>query len=133
LILAERDVSDRTLGLIPEKRGSGLSAGSPYATLRIRAPTPLVELRAVPALAPECFAVPPQTAIQQTEAGVNVWRDFLLAMMLAAAFAPSVLGQTLGPAVTPAESGTQGSIPDFSGVWRHPLPPWLRAAGIGSR
>ena len=55
---------------------------------------------------------------------MNVQRDFLLLVTLAAAATPA-LGQTVAPAVGPATSGTQGaaSIPDFSGIWRHPSLP----------
>jgi hypothetical protein len=49
-------------------------------------------------------------------------RDFLLLVALTAAAATPALGQTVAPAVGPANSATQGaaSIPDFSGVWAHP-------------
>jgi hypothetical protein len=48
-------------------------------------------------------------------------RDCLLSVTLVAMVATSALGQTLSPAVGPANSGTQraASIPDFSGIWAH--------------
>jgi hypothetical protein len=48
-------------------------------------------------------------------------RDFLLLVACVAAAATPALGQTVAPAVGPANSA-QGaaSIPDFSGVWAHP-------------
>ena len=57
---------------------------------------------------------------------MNVRRRTLLLLVLsAAAAATSALGQTVAPAVGPANSGTQGtsSSPDFSGVWVHPFWP----------
>src|SRR5207247_8301516 len=51
---------------------------------------------------------------------MNVQRDFLLLVTLAAAVATPALGQTAAPAVAPVSSGAQStpSVPDFSGVWR---------------
>src|ERR1700675_3760860 len=59
-------------------------------------------------------------------------RVFLLLVTLAAAAASSALGQTVAPAVGPA-SGAQGaaSIPDFSGVWRHPSLPGFEPPASG--
>jgi len=55
---------------------------------------------------------------------MNMQRDFLLLVTLAAAAATPCLGQTGAPA-GPASSGTQSaaSIPDFSGIWGHPYIP----------
>ena len=52
-------------------------------------------------------------------------RELLLLVTLAAATATPVLGQTLAPAVWPANSGTRSAaaIPDFSGLWAHPFYP----------
>jgi hypothetical protein len=49
-------------------------------------------------------------------------RDFLLLVALAAVAATPAPGQTVAPAVGPANSAAQGaaSVPDFSGVWAHP-------------
>jgi hypothetical protein len=51
---------------------------------------------------------------------MNLQRDFLLALTLAAALATSAHGQATAPAA--AAGGAQGgqSIPDFSGAWVHP-------------
>jgi hypothetical protein len=49
------------------------------------------------------------------------WK-FLVLVTVAAAFAPSVLGQT-----------TPGSVPDFSGVWRHPSLPGFEPLSKGPR
>src|ERR1700674_2511550 len=48
-------------------------------------------------------------------------RDFLLLVTLGVAAATPVWGQSVAPAVGPANSGTQSaaSIPDFSGIWGH--------------
>ena len=53
---------------------------------------------------------------------MNVGRNFLLLVTLAAAAATPALGQTAAPAVGPADSGAHSaaSIPDFSGIWSHP-------------
>ena len=52
-------------------------------------------------------------------------RNFLLLVTLAAVAVTPAMGQTAAPGIGPAQSGTQGaaSIPDFSGVWRHPYLP----------
>ncbi len=50
--------------------------------------------------------------------------DFLLVVTLAAAAATPAFGQAVAPTVGPAYSGKESaeSIPDFSGLWMHPLP-----------
>jgi hypothetical protein len=50
-------------------------------------------------------------------------RALLLGVTLAAAAATAAVAQTGAPAVGPAASGTQStaSIPDFSGIWAHPM------------
>jgi hypothetical protein len=50
------------------------------------------------------------------------WREFLLLVTLVAAAATPAFAQTVPPAVGPAATGKQSavSIPDFSGIWRHP-------------
>ena len=60
-------------------------------------------------------------------------RDILLLVTLAAAAATPALGQALAPAVGAASSGTQGaaSIPDFSGIWRHPSLPGFEPPASG--
>jgi hypothetical protein len=52
---------------------------------------------------------------------MNVRRDLVLLVTLAAAAAAPALGQDVAPAVGRANSGTQSaaSIPDFSGLWAH--------------
>src|SRR2546423_1120218 len=61
-------------------------------------------------------------------------RDFLFLATLAAAAASvtAALGQAVTPAVGPTGSGAQSaaSIPDFSGIWSHPVLARLRTAGI---
>jgi hypothetical protein len=54
-------------------------------------------------------------------------RDFFLLAALAAVAAGPALGQPTTPSPASTKSGTQsaGSIPDFSGVWRHGSLPWL--------
>ena len=60
-------------------------------------------------------------------------RDFLLLVTLAAAAATPALGQTALPTAGPAGSGPHGaaSIPDFSGVWRHPSLPGFEPPASG--
>jgi|SRR5580658_5512843 hypothetical protein len=65
-------------------------------------------------------------------------RNFLLAFMLAAAVVTSAFGQAAAPAASAAHDGSESAafIPDFSGLWVHPLPgfeplssgPWNRRA-----
>ena len=54
---------------------------------------------------------------------MNVQRDFLLVVTLAAATATPVFGQSIVPTLGSANSGAHGapSIPDFSGTWGHPF------------
>src|SRR5260370_2980966 len=60
-------------------------------------------------------------------------RDILLLVTSAGAAATPALGQALAPAVGAASSGTQGaaSIPDFSGIWRHPSLPGFEPPASG--
>ena len=60
-------------------------------------------------------------------------RDILLLVTLAAAAARPALGQALAPAVGAASSGTHSaaSIPDFSGIWRHPSLPGFEPPASG--
>src|ERR1700726_2713096 len=60
-------------------------------------------------------------------------RDILLLVTLAAAAATAALGQALAPAVGAASSGIHGaiSIPDFSGIWRHPSLPGFEPPASG--
>ncbi len=64
---------------------------------------------------------------------MNLQRNFLLLAALTAAAATPALGQTVTPAVRQAGSGTKGavSIPDFSGVWRHPSLPGFEPPASG--
>jgi len=57
---------------------------------------------------------------------MNIRRRLLLVATLATASVPS-LGQQLVPAATGSDIATQGagSIPDFSGIWRHGNLPWF--------
>jgi hypothetical protein len=59
--------------------------------------------------------------------------NFLLFMTLAAAVATPALAQTAAPAAGSAGSATQGaaSIPEFSGVWRHPSLPGFEPPASG--
>jgi hypothetical protein len=60
-------------------------------------------------------------------------RDILLLVTLAAAAATPALGQTVAPAVGATSGGAQGvtSIPDFSGIWRHPSLPGFEPPASG--
>ena len=60
-------------------------------------------------------------------------RDILLLVTLAAAAATPALGQALAPALGTAMSGAHGaaSIPDFSGIWRHPSLPGFEPPASG--
>ena len=60
-------------------------------------------------------------------------RDILLLVTLAAAAATAALGQALAPAGGAASSGIHGaiSIPDFSGIWRHPSLPGFEPPASG--
>src|SRR5580692_2854986 len=59
-------------------------------------------------------------------------RDILLLVALALAAATPALAQTEGVGAT--SSGTRGatSIPDFSGIWRHPSLPGFEPPASGS-
>src|ERR1700682_1537803 len=63
---------------------------------------------------------------------MNVQRDFLLLVALAAAATPA-LGQQRAPAAGLVNIAAQGapSIPDFSGVWRHGSLPWFEPPESG--
>src|SRR5215472_7351680 len=52
------------------------------------------------------------------------WRNFLLAFAVVAVIVTPAFGQAGAPSLRPTGSGEEGgaSIPDFSGVWVHPLP-----------
>jgi hypothetical protein len=52
------------------------------------------------------------------------WRNFPLALTLAAAVVTPAFGQAVAPTLGPANSVSESaeSIPDFSGFWVHPLP-----------
>jgi hypothetical protein len=58
---------------------------------------------------------------------MNVRRNLLLLVTLAAAVSPAWGQQTAAPVAGQANLGSQNasSIPDFSGVWRHGSLPWL--------
>jgi hypothetical protein len=56
-------------------------------------------------------------------------RDILLLVTLAAAAATPALGQTAAPAVGAASSAA--SVPDFSGIWRHPSLPGFEPPASG--
>jgi hypothetical protein len=60
-------------------------------------------------------------------------REFLLLVTLAAAAATPALGQTTTPAPSPGATARQSatSIPDFSGVWRHPSLPGFEPPASG--
>src|SRR5215469_1104167 len=60
---------------------------------------------------------------------MNMQRDFLLFVILAAAAASPAAAQT----VTPAGAAEHGavSIPDFSRVWNHPAFPWFEPPASG--
>src|SRR5580704_6440932 len=60
-------------------------------------------------------------------------RNILLLVTLAVAAATPALGQTEASAVGATSSGTRGatSIPDFSGIWRHPSLPGFEPPASG--
>ena len=64
---------------------------------------------------------------------MNVQRDFLLVVTLAAATATSVFGQSAAPTVGSANSGKESgaSIPDISGKWLHPSIPGFEPLSSG--
>jgi hypothetical protein len=64
---------------------------------------------------------------------MNVQRDFLLVVTLAAAAATSVFGQSVAPAVGVADSGKESgaSIPNISGKWIHPSIPGFEPLSSG--
>jgi len=66
---------------------------------------------------------------------MNVQRDFLLLVTLAAAAAtPPALGQTAAPGAGPGGAAqSAASIPDISGVWTHPSLPWFEPLASGPR
>jgi len=59
----------------------------------------------------------------------TMWRVFLLLAVWAAAAATSASGQAAGPANDGKPSAT--SVPDFSGVWRHPSLPGFEPPASG--
>src|ERR1700682_5995419 len=63
---------------------------------------------------------------------MNVQRDFLLLVALAAAATPA-LGQQRAPAAGLVNIAAQGapSIPDFSGIWKHGSLPWFEPPESG--
>jgi hypothetical protein len=64
---------------------------------------------------------------------MNVQRDFLLVVTLAAAAATPVFGQSVAPTVGSANSGrgSGASIPDISGKWLHPSIPGFEPLSSG--
>ena len=64
---------------------------------------------------------------------MNVQRDFLLVVTLAAATAAPVFGQSVAPTVGSANSGKESgaSIPDISGKWLHPSIPGFEPLSSG--
>ena len=64
---------------------------------------------------------------------MNVQRDFLLAVTLAAVTATPVFGQSVLPTVGSANSGkeSEASIPDISGKWLHPSIPGFEPLSSG--
>jgi hypothetical protein len=64
---------------------------------------------------------------------MNLRRDFLLLVTLAATAASPALGQDATRAAGPAARGIQGaaSIPDFSGIWAHPSFPGFEPPASG--
>jgi hypothetical protein len=65
---------------------------------------------------------------------MNVWRDVLYMVTLAAVVAPPAVGQTVGPAFGPTSSDKPNtiSIPDFSGLWFHPTSPGFEPPATGA-
>ncbi|HKD27277.1 MAG TPA: hypothetical protein VKC66_15420 [Xanthobacteraceae bacterium] len=60
---------------------------------------------------------------------MNMQRDFLLFVILAAAAASPAAAQTVTPAGAAGHSAV--SIPDFSRVWNHPAFPWFEPPASG--
>src|ERR1700730_826467 len=54
-----------------------------------------------------------------SEVGMNVQRDFLLLVTLAAATVTPALGQTAAPEAAGGVTQSAASVPDFSGSWSH--------------
>ena len=64
---------------------------------------------------------------------MNVQRDFLLAVTLAAATVTPVFGQSAAPTAASANSGEESgvSVPDISGKWLHPSIPGFEPLSSG--
>jgi hypothetical protein len=64
---------------------------------------------------------------------MNVQRDFLLAVTLAAATVTPVFGQSVAPTAASANSGEESgvSVPDISGRWLHPSIPGFEPLSSG--
>jgi hypothetical protein len=62
---------------------------------------------------------------------MNVQRDFLLLVTLAAMACPAAAQQAASPAPTKVAAHSTAEIPDFSGVWRHGSLPWFEPPESG--
>jgi hypothetical protein len=62
---------------------------------------------------------------------MNVQRDFLLLVALAAAVVTPALGQMAQPALGQSGTPGNGSVPDFSGIWWHPSLPGFEPLASG--
>src|ERR1700704_6112222 len=58
---------------------------------------------------------------------MNAQRHLLLLVVTLSAVVAPASGQQPAPAVAPADTGAKGagSVPDFSGIWRHGNLPWF--------
>src|SRR6266853_684859 len=98
-------------------------------------PPPSIWTCAVPAFGTRYRCPHPDDAGQTMKGRVDMIahrRNILLLVTLAAAATPAT-GQTVAPAAGAASSGTHGaaSIPDFSGIWRHPSLPGFEPPASG--
>src|SRR2546429_9354358 len=63
---------------------------------------------------------------------MDVQRNFLLFVAVVATAAMPVMGQTPSAAgAASSETQSAASIPDFSGVWNHPVFPWFEPPASG--
>src|ERR1700722_12150384 len=62
---------------------------------------------------------------------MNIRRNFLLSMALAAALVTPAFGQAPAARPAPSAAPSAASIPDFTGIWRHPSLPGFEPLASG--